>query len=75
VNTGRVAERIVDPSKTHEIEEVVADGDFYGMQTFDQALVRLARDGVVTVEDAIEVASNRHDFELALQKAGIAVPV
>jgi twitching motility protein PilT len=75
VNTGRVAERIVDPSKTHEIEEVVADGDFYGMQTFDQALVRLARDSVVTVEDAIEVASNRHDFELALQKAGIAVPV
>jgi twitching motility protein PilT len=75
VNTGRVAERIVDSSKTHEIEEVVADGDFYGMQTFDQALVALVRDGVVTVEDAIEVASNRHDFELALQKSGIAVPV
>jgi len=75
VNTGRVAERIVDSEKTYEIEEVVADGSFYGMQTFGQALVTLVRDGVVTVEDAIEVASNRHDFELALQKAGITVPV
>ncbi len=74
VNTGRVAERIVDPSKTYEIEEVVADGSFYGMQTFDQALVALVRDEVVTAEDALEVASNRHDFELALQQAGIAVP-
>ena len=75
VNTGRVAERIVDPSKTHEIEEVVAEGSFYGMQTFDQALVTLVKDGTVTVEDALEVASNRHDFELALQQAGVAVPV
>lgn len=45
------------------------------MQVFGQALVALVRDGVVTGEDATEVASNRHDFELALQKAGIAVPV
>jgi twitching motility protein PilT len=75
VNTGRVAERLVDSEKTYEIEEVVADGSFYGMQTFSQALVTLVRDGVVTVEDAVEVASNRHDFELALQKAGITVPV
>jgi len=74
VNTGRVAERILDPAKTHEIEEVVADGSFYGMQTFDQGLVGLVRDGIVSVEDALEVSSNRHDFELALQQAGIAVP-
>jgi len=74
VNTGRVAERILDPSRTYEIDEVVADGSFYGMQTFDQALVALVRDGTVQVQDAIEVASNRHDFELALQQAGITVP-
>jgi twitching motility protein PilT len=74
VNTGRVAERIIDSSKTYEIEEVVADGSFYGMQTFDQALVTLVRDGTVKVEDALEAATNRHDFELALQQAGVAVP-
>jgi twitching motility protein PilT len=74
VNTGRVAERIIDSSKTYEIEEVVADGSFYGMQTFDQALVTLVKDATVSVEDALETATNRHDFELALQQAGVAVP-
>src|SRR5918996_1582537 len=74
VNTGRVAERIIDSSKTYEIEEVVADGSFYGMQTFDHALVKLVKDGTITVEDALEAATNRHDFELALQQAGVAVP-
>jgi twitching motility protein PilT len=74
VNTGRVAERIVDPSKTYEIEEVVADGSFYGMQTFDQSLVALVKDGTVSVDAALEAATNRHDFELALQQAGVAVP-
>jgi twitching motility protein PilT len=74
INTGRVAERILEPSRTHEIEEVVADGSFYGMQTFDQALVGLVRQGTVTVQDALEAASSRHDFELALQQAGITIP-
>jgi twitching motility protein PilT len=74
INTGRVAERILDPTRTQEIEEVVADGSFYGMQTFDQALVQLVKAGSVTAEDALESSSNRHDLELALQQAGVAVP-
>ena len=42
INTGRVAERIADPDKTHEIKDVIADGGFYGMVTFDQWLLELA---------------------------------
>ncbi|MGH2653043.1 MAG: type IV pilus twitching motility protein PilT [Actinomycetota bacterium] len=45
INTGRTAERILDGTRTSEIAEVVAAGDFYGMQTFDQALLSLVRDG------------------------------
>jgi twitching motility protein PilT len=74
INTGRVQERILDPTRTMEIEEVVADGGFYGMQTFDQAVVKLVQAGVVSVQDAVESSSNRHDLELALQQAGVAVP-
>jgi twitching motility protein PilT len=74
INTGRVSERILDPTRTQEIEEVVADGSFYGMQTFDQALVELVKAGTVTAEDALESSSNRHDLELAFQQAGVAVP-
>jgi twitching motility protein PilT len=74
INTGRVAERILDGDRTAEIDEVVADGSFYGMQTFDQALLELVKSGQVAVAEALETASARHDFELALQQAGITVP-
>jgi twitching motility protein PilT len=69
INTGRVAERIMDPEQTFTIPDVIAEGEFYGMQTFDQALVRLSRDGLVTVEDAKDAATNPHDLVLALQAA------
>jgi twitching motility protein PilT len=75
VNTGRVAERIADPDKTSEIKEVIQEGGFYGMITFDQSLLKLVQDGKVTVEDAFQAVSNRHDFELAMQQAGMALPV
>ena len=74
VNTGRVAERIADEEKTSEIEEVVAEGGFYGMMTFDQALLQLIQEGRVSVEDAMQAVSSVHDFELALQQAGIPIP-
>jgi twitching motility protein PilT len=74
VNTGRVAERIADDEKTSEIEEVVAEGGYYGMMTFDQALLHLIQEGKVSVEDAMQAVSSVHDFELALQQAGIAIP-
>jgi twitching motility protein PilT len=75
VNTGRIAERIADPERTIEIKDVIADGEFYGMVSFDRSLLRLIQDGTVRVEDAMQAVSSRHDFELALQQAGVAVPV
>jgi twitching motility protein PilT len=72
VNTGRVAERIVDEEKTSEIKDVVAEGGYYGMITFDQWLLKLIKDGTVSVEDAMQAVSSKHDFELAMQQAGIS---
>jgi twitching motility protein PilT len=69
VNTGRVAERIADPSKTSEIKDVVADGGYYGMQTFDQSLLELVRRGQVGADDAMAFASVPQDFQLMLEQA------
>jgi twitching motility protein PilT len=74
VNNGRVAERISDPEKTFELKDVIAEGTFYGMCTFDQWLLRLVQEGRVTVDAAMKAVSNQHDFELAMAQAGIAVP-
>jgi twitching motility protein PilT len=66
VNTGRVFDAIVDADRTDAIIDVIADSEYYGMQTFDQSLVQLVKDGVVTEQDARMVATNPHDFDLAL---------
>jgi len=71
VNTGRVAERILEPAATSEIPEVIRQGSYYGMQTFDQALLSLVRDGRVALDEAMSVASEPHDFQLMLQQAGV----
>ena len=67
VATGRVYDRIVDPEATIQIRDVIADGKFYGMQTFDQALVKLVQEGLVTEEEARRSSTNPHDFVLALR--------
>jgi len=67
VATGRVFDRIVDASATEEIADVIAEGDFYGMQTFDQCLVKLVKQGLVGEDDARRVSTNPHDFNLALR--------
>ena len=40
------------------------------MQTFDQALLNLYEEGLITLADAAQVASNPHDFKLLVQSAG-----
>jgi len=54
---------------------VIREGEFYGMVTFDQSLLKLLQDGQITVEDAMKAVSNQHDFQLAMQQAGIPIPV
>ena len=71
VATGRVAEAILDPDKTNQITELVSQGGYYGMQTFDQHLVALVRDGVVTVDAAAAVASKPHDLAVELRRLGL----
>jgi twitching motility protein PilT len=73
VVTGRIADRIIDPAATlgEDIEELIADGEYNGMQTFDQSLFGLCKSGEVSVRAAIAAASNPHDFRIALQTAGV----
>src|SRR5947199_10518862 len=39
VMTGRIFERIVDPDSSDSIEEIITEGDNYGIQTFDYSLI------------------------------------
>ncbi|PYP10339.1 MAG: type IV pili twitching motility protein PilT [Gemmatimonadetes bacterium] len=66
--TSEVRELIKDPSRTADLPEYVREArDEYGMQTFDQHLMDLVADDVVTYETAVAAASNPSDFQLQLK--------
>ncbi|MAT60544.1 MAG: type IV pili twitching motility protein PilT [Micrococcales bacterium] len=71
VNTGRVAEAIADPEKTSTIGQLVSEGSYYGMQTFDQHLTRLFSDGQITLDAALASSTNPHDLIVELRRLGL----
>ena len=71
INTGRVSDAIVDKAKTGTITSLIAEGGFYGMQTFDQHLVALYRDRVITLDEAMSASSSPHDLEVELRRLGL----
>jgi twitching motility protein PilT len=69
--TARVRELIEDKDRTKEIHDAIAQGfDSYGMQTFDQSLMGLVRNGLVSYEEAHRQATNPDDF--ALRFSGVS---
>jgi twitching motility protein PilT len=69
VNTARIAELIREPEKTHGLTEAIEEGGYHHMQSFSQHLVQLVVDDVVELEVAAAAATNRHDFEIAVDQA------
>jgi twitching motility protein PilT len=68
--TGRARDMILDPEQTGQLREVIKEGEFYGMQTFDQALLRHHQAGRVSMAEALRVASSPHDFKLLVAAEG-----
>jgi twitching motility protein PilT len=64
VNTGRVHDMILDAKQTGNLSEVIAEGAYYGMQTFDQHLLEHLHAGRISMEEAVRVATSPHDFKL-----------
>jgi twitching motility protein PilT len=68
-STGRVQDTIKD-GDVSLLPEIIAEGAFYGMQSFDQALYASVKDGRVTMDNAMNYASKPHDFKLLVQGEG-----
>ena len=69
LNTARIADLIREPEKTHGMTEAIEEGGYHHMQSFAQHLVELVVDDVVELEVAAAAATNRHDFEIAVEQA------
>jgi twitching motility protein PilT len=68
ITNARIAD-LIRESKPEEITDAIAEGDFFGMQTFQQALITHVLAGTVDREVAANASSNRHDFMVALEYA------
>jgi twitching motility protein PilT len=68
IGNARISDLIRD-NKPDEITEAIAEGDFFQMQTFSDALIHLVLEEKVDREVAANASSNRHDFLIALERA------
>ncbi len=68
--TGRVRDMIMNPEETGRLPEVIVEGAYYGMQSFDQALLYHVQQGRVAMEDALKAATHPHDFKLLVSSDG-----
>ena len=68
VNTAFVRNCIVDPERTHLIQDAIAAGTSqYGMQTFDQSIYGLYQGGRISYDTALQWASNPDELKMRVQ--------
>jgi twitching motility protein PilT len=68
ISTAFIRDAIVDKEKTHLINGAIAAGTSqYGMQTFDQSIFGLFKQGLISYEEALRWASNVDEFKLRVQ--------
>ena len=68
ISTGYIRDCIENKEKTKLIKDAISAGTSqYGMQTFDQSLYVLYKNGLITLDEALRRASNPDEFRLKLQ--------
>jgi twitching motility protein PilT len=73
IATQRMYDFLVDPAKVSLIEDAIAEGEYYGMQTFDQHLLELYRDGRISLRDALATATSPQDLRVSMRGMGMEV--
>ena len=68
--TGRVHDTILDAETDTDLHDIIDEGEYYGMQTFDQALYESVTSGMVSMQQAMRLASQPHDFKLLVAAHG-----
>jgi twitching motility protein PilT len=71
VVNGRVQSWILDPNSRHTIEDIISEGEYYGMHTFDQCLLEMVANGTIELHAAMATSSRPHDLQVMLRQRGI----
>ncbi len=68
INTPRISD-LIGKWEISEIKESMADGKNYGMQTFDQHLLELWKQGYIAEDEALRHADSVNDLRLKMKMA------
>ena len=71
INTERAAERIADPAQTSSLYDVIEEGGYYGMVTFDQSILLLLEKQEITLSEAMRHATRPSDLKVTAQRMGL----
>jgi twitching motility protein PilT len=72
VSTPRSSELLASPDgSVADLERLMAEGHYYGMQTLDQSLIGLCRDGLVGVQEVLAAASSPEEMRTSLFASGV----
>jgi twitching motility protein PilT len=69
--TGRARDMILDAEQTGRLADIIGEGRYYGMQTFDQALLEHLTGGRIDMEQALRAATSPNDFKLLVASRGM----
>ena len=70
INSAAVADNMRDIERALNIPDLIAEGGVsYGMQSFDQSLMKWFKDGMISYESALFYSSNPNEF--ALRVSGV----
>lgn len=71
LNQGYIKE-LISKGEVKELKKIMAENEHNGMQTFDQALIKLWQAGDISEETAIGEADNAGDVKLQMKQAQVA---
>ncbi len=72
-NNERVQEWIIAGSEAPALLDIIKESEFFGMQTFDQALLKLVVERAIDLPVAVPHARNVHEMRAKAMAAGIQI--
>ncbi len=73
ISSDRIKDLIMKNKET-EIVDAIEEGGVYGMQTFDQSLYDLYKEGIIDFDEAISASSSPHDLKLRISSSEALSP-
>jgi twitching motility protein PilT len=73
VNQHTVTEHLLGEPGIPPLRQIMAEGEYSGMQTFDQSLYQLCKDGYIGMRTAVAASEEPQELRAALQAIGLPI--